>query len=103
MSTYVSTPERARQTPAGQLRARIVELEQLRDRVDDELTAARHRLHRIECPPRRPGMAVVPRGVDSSQVRAWARLHGWPDLGTRGRLPAPAIDAYLTAHPGAHR
>lgn len=103
MTTYVSTPERARQTPAGQLRHRIRQLEQLAARVDDELTEARHRLHRLEHPPRRPGMAVVPRGVDSARVRTWARLNGWPTLGDRGRLPAAAIDAFLTAHPGVHR
>lgn len=50
-------------------------------------------------PGRKPG-PVVPAGVDSRAVRAWARNNGWPNLGHRGRLPQAAIDAYLEAHHG---
>ena len=38
---------------------------------------------------------VVPDGVDSRDVRAWAKANGWPQLGQRGRIPQDAIDAYM--------
>ena len=46
---------------------------------------------------RNPVGSVVPDGVSSADVRAWALVNGWPSLGTRGRLPQAAIDAYMTA------
>jgi len=61
------------------------------DDVDD--TPARQPLK----PPRGRG-SVVPDGINSKQVRAWARSNGWPNLGDRGRLPQDAIDQYLQAH-----
>jgi hypothetical protein len=48
--------------------------------------------------PRRGRGSVVPDGIDSKQVRAWARVNGWPMLGDRGRLPQDAIDQYLQVH-----
>lgn len=97
MTTYVSTPERARQTPAGQLRARIAQLEQLRARVDDELDDARRRLRRLGLANTQAHRTIVPQVTDPSAVRAWGRAHGWT-LGDRGRLPADLITAYLGAH-----
>lgn len=97
MTTYVSTPERARQTPAGQLRARIAQLEQLRDRIDEELTTERHRLRRLGLANTQAHRTIVPQGVDPAAVRSWGRAHGWT-LGDRGRLPADLITAYLGAH-----
>ena len=52
-----------------------------------------------QAPTRKPG-SVVPDGVDSSAVRAWARANSWPYLGQRGRLPQAAIDQYLEANHG---
>lgn len=101
----MTTPTTA--TPIGQRRQRrqrIADLERLRDRIDAELEQERRALARIMAPlRRRVDRAVVPSTIDSRHVRAWARAHGWPDLGQRGRIPAIAIDAYLDAHPGAHR
>lgn len=98
----MTTPATA--TPAGQRRQRIADLEALRDRIDAELEQERRALARITAPlRRRVDRAVVPSTVNSRRVRAWARAHGWPDLGQRGPVPAIAIDAYLDAHPGAHR
>jgi hypothetical protein len=37
----------------------------------------------------------------SPEVRAWARSHGWPGLGTYGRMPAAIVTAWLNAHPDA--
>jgi len=42
---------------------------------------------------------IVPEGVYSRLVRAWARENGWPLLGDRGRMPQEAIDAYVRTHP----
>lgn len=39
--------------------------------------------------------SVVPDGINSRHVRAWAKAHGWPLLGDRGRLPQDAIDEYV--------
>lgn len=97
MSTYVSTPERARQTPAGALRHRIAELEELRDRVDAELAQTRARLRRLGLANTQAHRTIVPDGIDPAKVRAWGRHHGWT-LGNRGRLPADLITAYLGAH-----
>ena len=46
--------------------------------------------------PRGP---VVPAGIRPYMVRFWARENGWPTLGSNGRLPQAAIDAYVAAHP----
>lgn len=101
MTTYVSTPERARQTPAGALRQRIADLEALRDRVDAELADTRARLRRLGLANTQAHRTIVPTGTDPSAVRAWGRRHGWT-LGNRGRLPADLITAYVRAHtPGA--
>lgn len=42
---------------------------------------------------------VTPAGIKSRDVRNWARANGWPALGSNGRLPQAAIDAYVSAHP----
>lgn len=99
MTTYTSTPERARQTPAGARRQRIRDLEDLLARVEAQLAEERRALTRITTPRRlRANPAVVPPGTDSRHVRAWARAHGWPNLGQRGRIPLDAITAYAQAH-----
>lgn len=51
-------------------------------------------------PPAKPGpKGVVPESVVAADVRAWAIRKGWV-LGSRGRMPQAAIDAYLaTAKP----
>lgn len=97
MTSYVSTPERARQTPAGQLRARIAQLEQLRARIDEELDTERRRLRRMGLANTQAHRTIVPAGTDPAAVRSWGRRHGWK-LGDRGRLPADLITAYLGAH-----
>lgn len=35
--------------------------------------------------------------AELATIRAWARVHGWPDLGDRGRIPQEAMDAYRAA------
>ncbi len=37
------------------------------------------------------------RSTGVKSVRDWARANGWPDLGTRGRIPAAAQKAYEAA------
>lgn len=95
--SYVSTPERAAQTPAGVLRARIARLEDLRNRVDAQLADERGRLRRLGFANTQAHTTVVPPGVDAAHVRTWGRAQGWK-LGARGRLPGDLINAYLTAH-----
>lgn len=94
MTRYVSTPERAAQTPAGALRAKIARLEDLRARVDAELAQERARLRRMGLANTQAHRTVVPPGTDPAKVRAWGRAHGWT-LGDRGRLPADLITAYV--------
>lgn len=61
-------------------------------------------------PPPRPDVAVSARtitepgtaratatGASSSQIRAWARRHGY-EVGVRGRLPEDVLEAYHQAH-----
>ena len=43
---------------------------------------------------------VVPAGVDSKAVRAWAKEIGLLS-GSRGRIAQSVIDAYLAEHPEA--
>jgi hypothetical protein len=38
------------------------------------------------------------RNPDSSAIRTWAKVNGWPKLGTRGRIPDEAIESYNKAH-----
>lgn len=39
-------------------------------------------------------------GADSATIRAWARSNGWPDLASRGRVPAEVRDAFEKANKG---
>lgn len=53
----------------------------------------------------KPAKASKSRGASSSKaptgntavLRAWAKANGWPDLGTRGRIPQEAKDSYAAA------
>lgn len=94
---YVSTPEREAQTPAGAIRRRITDLENLRDRIDTELADQRARLRRIGLANTQAHRTIVPEGIDPAKVRAWARRQGLT-VGDRGRLPADVITAYIRSH-----
>lgn len=39
-------------------------------------------------------------GADSATIRAWAKSNGWPDLKSRGRVPAEVRDAFEKANKG---
>lgn len=87
------------QDPLAARRKRIRDLEVLRDRIDAELATERLALRRTSRVRRLVEPAKVPEGIDPRSVRAWARRNGWPQLGTRGRIPGPAITAYLSGNP----
>lgn len=38
----------------------------------------------------------------TKQIRAWAKEHGWPDLGEYGRLPADVLQAFDRAESHPH-
>lgn len=46
-----------------------------------------------------PVRVATVNGAGVPDIRVWARAHGWPDLGDRGRVPAEAIAAYEAANP----
>ena len=47
----------------------------------------------------RPATAgIVTTDVTPAVIRTWARANGW-EVGVRGRLPAPLLEAYAAAHP----
>lgn len=89
------TPETA--SPLALLHKRIADLEDLRDRVDVELAAARGRLNRIHRRQNVVDRAKVPPGTATADVRAWGRANGWT-VGDRGRMPAALVDAYMHRH-----
>ena len=41
---------------------------------------------------------IVTTDVTPAVIRTWARANGW-EVGVRGRLPAPLLEAYAAAHP----
>jgi hypothetical protein len=75
---------------------------QIRDRIaglQEQLAAAEEQLHSV-----RPGKkatstrpSTVPHGVDSKDIRAWAKKHDIP-CPALGRIPKTVVDKYLTAH-----
>jgi hypothetical protein len=46
---------------------------------------------------RRGRRATAPRSNDTAQIRAWAQANGH-SVNSRGRIPAPVIEAYRAAH-----
>lgn len=38
--------------------------------------------------------------ADTSEIRAWARVNGWPDLSDRGRIGKDILTAYNAARGG---
>lgn len=38
--------------------------------------------------------------ADTSEIRAWARVNGWPDLSDRGRIGKDILTAYNAAQGG---
>ena len=52
----------------------------------------------VTTPPRKAG---APSGYNREQlsaIRHWARRNGYPDLSSKGRVPAEIIEAYENAH-----
>lgn len=50
--------------------------------------------------PRRRATTAVVTAKNRAVLRAWARKNGWPNLGTHGRIPEEAYDAFFAAQRG---
>jgi len=46
----------------------------------------------------RPNVVRLFGNASPKEIRTWAKEHGWPDLGTHGRMPVEAIEAYYEAN-----
>lgn len=73
--------------------SRLLQLQALRERIDDEIRREEKRVKRITDLSTR--IRTMPH-VTTAEVRAWALANGY-EIGTRGRIPNEVLAAYREA------